>query len=424
MNITDTSMGEYRIAIIGLGYVGLPLLKFFSEKYQTIGFDINSNRIRELRNGLDVTNELEFEDLANLKFTDELEQIKDSNVYIITVPTPINEDKSPDLSALESASILIGGIIKSDDLIIYESTVYPGCTEEVCIPILQKESNLKLNKDFHVGYSPERVVPGDRTKTIDKIQKIVSASSNEALDKIDMLYSNIIIAGTYRAKSIVVAEAAKAIENAQRDLNISFVNELAIIFSKIGIDTNDVLEAAATKWNFHRYTPGLVGGHCIGVDPYYLVYKSKKLGYTPKVILSGRNLNESISSHIVDTILIAYESKNNKKADKSCKALILGITFKENCPDIRNTGVFNIIKTLEKKQISYDVYDPVASKEEVAEEYKIELSTPIKRQYEFIILAVGHRDFYKFNPDDFLKENGVVFDVKSFYPQENNYLRL
>lgn len=417
-------MSEYRIAIIGLGYVGLPLLKFFSDKYRTIGFDINSIRVKELRNGIDITKELEFEDLLNLKFTDELEEIKDCNVYIITVPTPINKDKSPDLRALESASTLIGGLIKHDDIIIYESTVYPLCTEEVCIPILEKESNLKLNKDFHVGYSPERVVPGDKSKSIEKIQKIISGSSNEALDKIDSLYSTIIKAGTYRAKSIVVAEAAKAIENAQRDLNISFVNELSIIFNKLGIDTKDVLEAAATKWNFHNYTPGLVGGHCIGVDPYYLVYKSKELGYIPKVILSGRKLNESIGLHIVDTIIKAYESKNNKKVDKACKALILGITFKENCPDIRNTGVYSIIETLEKRRILFDVYDPVASKDQVLEEYKIELRKPSKKRYEFIILAVGHNEFDKFNPDDFLRENGVVFDVKSFYPMEKKYLRL
>jgi UDP-N-acetyl-D-glucosamine/UDP-N-acetyl-D-galactosamine dehydrogenase len=414
----------YKIGIVGLGYVGLPLLKFFSKKFNTIGYDINPNRISELKEGQDSTRELAAEDLENLIFSNSLAGLKECNVFIITVPTPILEDKSPDLKPLKSSSLMIGSILKKNDLVIYESTVYPKCTEEVCIPILEKESGLVLNEDFYVGYSPERVVPGDKTRTIDKIMKIVSGSSLEALEIVDHLYSQIIKAGTYRAASIPVAEAAKAIENAQRDLNISFVNELAIIFSKIGIDTTEVIEAASTKWNFHSYKPGLVGGHCIGVDPYYLVHKSREVGYIPEVILSGRNLNESVSDHIVKSVTDKLAEQNAQIIVKNLSCLVLGITFKENCPDVRNTGVYNLVQSLKKSGIRTEIYDPVASKNKVLEEYNLTLKEPREKSYDIVILAVGHDCFKTLNPNEYTKSNGLVYDIKSFYPRENNYIRL
>jgi UDP-N-acetyl-D-galactosamine dehydrogenase len=408
-------MNNIKIAIIGLGYVGLPLAVEFSKKYSVVGFDTNQIRIQELENNFDRTGELTTDELRktlSLIFTSAVNSINDCNVYIITVPTPIDVYKKPDLTPLLKASETVGKVLKSGDIVIYESTVYPGCTEEDCVPVLEKFSNLKFNQDFFCGYSPERINPGDKERTLTKILKITSGSDNATADFVDNLYKSIIEAGTYRAASLKVAEAAKVIENCQRDINIAFVNELALIFSKIGLDTLSVLEAAGTKWNFLPFRPGLVGGHCIGVDPYYLTHKAEALGYKAEVILSGRRINDSMGGVIANKV-VKLLIKNGKTINQS-KVLILGITFKENCPDIRNTKVIDIIAELEDFEVKIDIYDPWADNEEVKQHYGYNISKNINLEdYDGIILAVAHKDFLK---DHFLKQiesfKGVVYDVK------------
>jgi UDP-N-acetyl-D-galactosamine dehydrogenase len=413
------------IAIIGLGYVGLPLAIEFGKKYRTIGFDIDKNRIEELTNGKDRTNEADLEQLKistsksndennlGLFFSSELNDIVNSNVFIITVPTPIDQFKAPDLRPLIKASEMIGKIIKKDDIVIYESTVYPGCTEEDCVPVLERESGLKFNIDFFCGYSPERINPGDKVNTLTKIKKVTSGSTPKIADVVDELYKSIIIAGTHKAPSLKVAEASKAIENAQRDVNISFVNELALIFEKMGIDTSDVIDAAGTKWNFLKYRPGLVGGHCIGVDPYYLAHKAESLGYHPQVILSGRRVNDMMGMFVANKVVKLLIKKEHKV--NASKALILGVTFKENCPDIRNSKVIDIYKELCQYGIIVDVYDPHADKHEVEKEYKINLINQIDEKYDAIILAVSHDEFLKIDIKKIVTgRNAVIFDTKSF----------
>jgi len=410
-----------KISIIGLGYVGLPLAVEFSKLYNVIGYDIDIDRINSLNDGVDVTNEVDFYNLSkskNLTFTSDLNKIIDSNIYIITVPTPVDINKKPDLSILQNATRMVAKIIKKGDIIVYESTVYPGCTEEICVPILENFSLLKYNIDFFCGYSPERINPGDKVNTLTKIKKVTSGSTKEIAIFIDDLYSSIIIAGTHLAPSIKVAEASKAIENAQRDVNISFVNELALIFDKMDIDTNDVLAAASTKWNFLNFKPGLVGGHCIGVDPYYLASKSVELGYSPNVILSGRKVNESMGKFIVEKC-IKLLINNNFQINKS-RALILGITFKENCPDIRNTRVIDIYRELIKLDIQVDFHDPIANPKNVYDEYKISLLTKEKlTNYDLIIYAVSHQDFLNIDLLNLKSsEKAIIYDVKGVLPIE------
>jgi UDP-N-acetyl-D-galactosamine dehydrogenase len=412
------------IGIIGLGYVGLPLAVEFSKKYEVVGFDINVSRVNDLENGIDATLEVKKEELAiqkNIIFTNDINKIKKCNIYIVTVPTPLTKLKTPDLTPLLTATKMIGEILKPNDLVIYESTVYPGCTEEDCVPILEKESKLVYNKDFFCGYSPERINPGDKINTLTKIIKVTSGSTPAIADFVDKLYSSIILAGTHKASSIKVAEASKAIENAQRDLNISFVNELSLIFDRMNIDTIDVINAASTKWNFLPFRPGLVGGHCIGVDPHYLVHKSVSLGYLPQVILSGRRVNDNMGVFIVNKIIRLLIRKGIKI--KGCKALILGITFKENCPDIRNSKVIDIIEELNHFEIETEVLDPYANRNEVLEEYNVEVKTDIseisKKQFGLIIHAVSHDFFKEFKLKDYLEDDSVIFDVKSTLPREH-----
>ena len=409
-----------KIAIIGLGYVGLPLAVEFGKKYSSLGFDINKQRIRELKEGYDRTlesNKSEIDDSKSLLFSSDFEDLNSYNVYIVTVPTPINQFKSPDLTPLLSASKMIGSILKKGDIVIYESTVYPGCTEEDCVPVLEKESGLKFNIDFYCGYSPERINPGDKINTLTKIKKVTSGSTPEVANFVDQLYKSIITAGTHKAPSLKVAEASKAIENAQRDVNISFINELALIFDRMGIDTNDVIEAAATKWNFLKYKPGLVGGHCIGVDPYYLAHKAESLGYYPQVILSGRRVNDMMGMFVANKVVKLLIKKEHKVNDS--KALILGITFKENCPDIRNSKVIDIYNELLHYGINVDVYDPYADKSEVQKEYNITLINEIKEKYDAIILAVSHNDFLKVEYKKIIKgDNSIIFDTKSCLDRE------
>ena len=408
-----------KISIIGMGYVGLPLAVEFGCKYQTVGFDINQNRIEALRNNIDHTNETSLEDLNQAQFLEysfDQESIEDSNIYIVTVPTPIDQSNTPDLSAIKDASRLISKVLKSGDLVIYESTVYPGLTEEICIPILE-ESNLRLNQDFYCGYSPERINPGDKLHRLKDITKVVSGSNLKALDIVDELYSSIINAGTYRAQSIKVAEAAKVIENTQRDLNIALVNELSIIFNKLEIDTAAVLDAASTKWNFIKYSPGLVGGHCIGVDPYYLTYKSEQVGYSPKIILSGRKVNNEMPAYICSKLIESMESRNI--LFRESKVLILGFTFKENCPDIRNTKVIDLYGELKKLNLNVDIFDPHADNLEAFREYNISLMENVKHgDYDAVILAVPHDDFIEQGHDYILtlvKPKHVFFDLKSAF---------
>ncbi len=403
-----------KIAIIGLGYVGLPLAVEFGKKYQVIGFDINHDRISELKKGFDRTNESNKEEIFSAKylhFSSEVDKLKEYNVFIVTVPTPINKFKSPDLQPLIKASAMLGGILKKGDIVIYESTVYPGCTEEDCVPVLESYSGLKFNVDFFCGYSPERINPGDKVNTLTKIKKVTSGSTPEIAEVVDLLYKSIILAGTHKAPSLKVAEASKAIENAQRDVNISFVNELALIFDKIGIDTHDVLDAAGTKWNFLKYRPGLVGGHCIGVDPYYLAHKAESLGYHPQVILSGRRVNDNMGLFVANKVVKLMIQKGI--TIKGAKALVLGVTFKENCPDIRNSKVVDIYNELIQFGLDVDVYDPHADAKEVSHEYGISLvSTPIK--YDAVVLAVAHDEFIHINLSELKNsENCVVFDIKA-----------
>lgn len=424
------NLSDKKIAIIGLGYVGLPLAIEFGKKYKTLGFDIDQQRIQELREGKDRTKEADLIGLqealgkskekssAGLTFSDKTEDLKQYNIFIVTVPTPIDQFKAPDLKPLLKASEMIGCILKKSDIVIYESTVYPGCTEEDCVPVLEKFSGLKYNIDFFCGYSPERINPGDKVNTLTKIKKVTSGSTSEIAEVVDSLYKSIITAGTYKASNIKVAEASKAIENAQRDVNISFVNELALIFDRIGIDTTDVIEAAGTKWNFLKYKPGLVGGHCIGVDPYYLAHKAESLGYHPQVILSGRRVNDNMGMFVANKV-VKLMIKKGHKVDGS-KALILGITFKENCPDIRNSRVIDIYRELLQFGINPDVYDPHADKEEVRHEYGINLiNNIINQQYDAIILAVCHDEFLKFDFSSLKNtQKAVVFDTKSFLNRE------
>lgn len=410
----DTKTTSPKIAIIGLGYVGLPLAIAFGQKYATVGFDTLTKRVDELKEGKDHTLQSSSEAILNasqLSFSDQLSTIKDCNIYIVTVPTPVTPSKEPDLSFLLNATASIGTILKKGDIVIYESTVYPGCTEEDCVPVLEKTSGLKYNEDFYCGYSPERINPGDTIHTLTTIQKITSGSTPAVADIIDALYQSIITAGTYKASSIKVAEAAKSIENAQRDINISFVNELALIFDKMNIDTTEVLEAAATKWNFLPFKPGLVGGHCIGVDPYYLAHKASSLGHTPQVILSGRHVNDQMGAFVADKLIRLMQERLIDIADS--KVLILGVTFKENCPDIRNSKVFDIHAQLVKKGINVDVFDPFANAEEVKQKHQIELITSLDN-YDGIILAVAH-DFFKALDYGKLQRNkkAVIFDTKA-----------
>jgi len=415
-------MDSYKIGIIGLGYVGLPLAIEFSKKYKTIGFDLNQKRIDELNKGVDSTNEANLEELktqlANkLILVDDLEKIKTCNIYIITVPTPITKFKTPDLSYLLSASNAIGSILKKGDIVIYESTVYPGCTEEECVPVLEKSSGLIYNKDFFCGYSPERINPGDKINTLTKIKKVTSGSTPGIAKIVDQLYSSIITAGTHLASSIKVAEASKAIENAQRDLNISFVNELALIFDKIGIDTEEVIDAAATKWNFLKFKPGLVGGHCISVDPYYLAHKAESMGYYPEVILSGRRVNDQMGKFVAEKVVKLMNQKGIPV--RNSKALILGITFKEDCPDIRNSKVPDIYNELQNYGLLVDIYDPNAIKQEVKHEFNIDLIDQ-PNSYDAIILAVSHNEFKSIDLSSLKSKNGaVVYDIKSFLDKKS-----
>ncbi|WP_341838411.1 nucleotide sugar dehydrogenase [Chitinophaga pollutisoli] len=412
-----------KIAIIGLGYVGLPLAIEFGKKYDVLGFDINEKRIDELRKGEDHTKEADTEGLLQvtkerdnekgLWFSANQDDLKAYNVFIVTVPTPIDQFKSPDLRPLISASRMLGKVLKKGDIVIYESTVYPGCTEEDCAPVLEQFSGLTYNVDFFCGYSPERINPGDKVNTLTKIKKVTSGSTPEVAETVDNLYKSIITAGTHKAPSIKVAEASKAIENAQRDVNISFVNELALIFDRIGIDTTDVIEAAGTKWNFLKYKPGLVGGHCIGVDPYYLAHKAQALGYHPQVILSGRRVNDNMGMFVANKVVKLMIRKGHKV--DGARVLILGITFKENCPDIRNSRVIDIYQELQQFGTNVEVYDPHASKTEVKHEYGVDLIDEISHAYDAIILAVAHNEFLDI---DFKKlangHNTVLFDTKSF----------
>ncbi len=412
-----------RIAIIGLGYVGLPLAVEFGKKYDTVGFDIRAERVRELREGRDSTLEVSREELAaclRLQFASDPEQIRECNAYIVTVPTPIDAAKRPDLTPLVKASQTIGSVLKRGDVVVYESTVYPGCTEEVCVPILEKTSGLVFNRDFHCGYSPERINPGDKQHRVTSIRKVTSGSTPATAELVDKLYGSIIEAGTHKAGSIKIAEAAKVIENTQRDVNIALINELALIFNKLGIDTLEVLEAAGTKWNFLPFRPGLVGGHCISVDPYYLTHKAQEIGYHPEVILAGRRINDGMGAHVASQTVRLMARKGINPV--GAKVLILGLAFKENCPDLRNTRVVDIIANLNDYQAQVDVHDPWVDAAEAKHEYGLTtVQTPEPGSYDAVVLAVGHRQFADMGAKGvraFGKPNSVVYDVKYVLPQD------
>lgn len=425
-------MEQYTIGVVGLGYVGLPLALAFATKYTVKGYDINAERISQLRQGIDITHELAPEQIRaatatteetpsaktrGLQFTTELKALKDCTIYIITVPTPLGKENQPDLTYLVRASSSIGSILKKGDLVIYESTVYPGCTEEVCVPVLEVFSKLACNKDFFVGYSPERINPGDKARPITSIQKITSGSTVRSAQKVDQLYASIITAGTYKAPSIKVAEAAKAIENAQRDVNISFMNELALIFDRLNIDTQEVLKAASTKWNFLPFKPGLVGGHCIGVDPHYLAYKAMQTGYTPQVILSGRKVNEQMGVFVGEKVITLLAKKFLGHIGGKT-VLILGFAFKENCADTRNTKVIDIYTTLRAAGLEVSVYDPLVNAATVQKEYGLSLVAAPAQNYDAIVLAVGHDAFQQIDFTGY-KENGtVIYDAKGVLPVE------
>ena len=422
-----------KIAIIGLGYVGLPLAVEFAKKYKVLGYDIDLSRTNELARGNDETLEVTSDDLNSviqkspsdigLSISSNFEDLKDYNIYIITVPTPINEFNLPDLKPLISASKTIGEVLDKGDIVIYESTVYPGCTEEECIPVLEKYSSLKFNYDFFCGYSPERINPGDKINTLTTIRKVTSGSTPEIATFVDDLYNSIIDAGTFKASSIKVAEASKAIENAQRDLNIAFVNELSKIFNKIGIDTLDVLEAASTKWNFINLKPGLVGGHCIGVDPFYLVHKSLSVGYNPELIVSARKLNESMGLYVANRMMKLILSKN--LLIKHCKILILGVTFKENCPDIRNTKIVDVYNNLKKNNVDVDIYDPIADELEVQKHLGIQLINKISiNDYDGIIAGVAHSLFKEIDFEAAYKSGVIIYDLKGSLPRKYTHERL
>jgi UDP-N-acetyl-D-galactosamine dehydrogenase len=421
---------EDKIAIIGLGYVGLPLAVEFAKQFFVVGFDINKQRINELNSGLDKTLEVDNENLKSvlttdlkaskgLYITDDIEALAVCNVYIITVPTPTDALNKPVFTPLIKASETVGKVLNNDDIVVYESTVYPGATEDICIPVLEKTSGLTFNTDFYAGYSPERINPGDKHHTVTKILKVTSGSTPEIAIRVDNLYKKVITAGTHLAPSIKVAEAAKVIENSQRDINIAFVNELSKIFRLLDIDTKAVLEAAGTKWNFLKFSPGLVGGHCIGVDPYYLAQKAIESGYNPEIILAGRKMNDSMGGYVATETVKMMIKKG--ATIKGSNVLVLGITFKENCPDIRNSRVIDIIEEFQSYHVNVDVYDPWASKEEVKHEYGLDLKssiTDLKSDYDAIILAVSHNEFLELSLDNLKSDKSVVFDVKSLLPTE------
>lgn len=433
-------MNKPQIAIIGLGYVGLPLAVAFAKKYPVIGFDINQARVKQLQNNLDLTLEVASDKLATVNFdsladlevnqkglycTSDIKDITASNFYVITVPTPVDKNSKPDFTPLYKATETVSKILSKGDIVVYESTVYPGATEEECVPILEKGSGLVFNTDFYVGYSPERINPGDKEHTVEKILKVTSGSTPEMAEIIDQIYKNVITAGTFKATSIKVAEAAKVIENSQRDINIAFVNELSKIFNLMNIDTNEVLEAAGTKWNFIKFFPGLVGGHCIGVDPYYLADKALQLGYNPEIILSGRRLNDSMGPFVAQETIKIMLKKDI--AVKGSKVLVMGITFKENCPDIRNSRVIDVINELKSFGLAVDVYDPWASAEEVKDEYDINLvseSKDLDTDYSAIVLAVSHKEFIGFKFNDFVTDKFALYDVKGILPKEMSDGRL
>ena len=414
---------EIKVGVIGLGYVGLPLAVEFGKRFPTTGFDVKATRIADLNNQIDRTLETTPEELAEatrLRCTCDVEALEDCDVYIVTVPTPIDEGKQPDLTPLIAASATVGGVLSPGNIVIYESTVFPGCTEEVCVPILERESGLEFNRDFFCGYSPERINPGDKEHRLTTILKVTSGSSPEAAAAVDALYSSIIGAGTHLAPTIKVAEAAKVIENSQRDINIAFVNELAIIFDRLGIDTLDVLEAAGTKWNFLPFRPGLVGGHCIGVDPYYLAHKAQAEGYNPEIILAGRRLNDNMGRYAAARIIKLLIKQGHRVLDS--RVLVLGITFKENCPDIRNSRVIDVVDELTDFGVQVDVYDPWADKDEVEAEYEIPLidapTLEQRAQYDAVVLAVGHDRFRDLDLATFTKAQSVSFDMKAFFDRE------
>ncbi len=422
MNLFDR-----KIAVIGLGYVGLPLAVEFGRKFEVIGFDINQARVKELISGTDSTLEVSDIELAetSLTFSHDIEALRSANIYIVTVPTPINDHKQPDLTPLIKASEMLGSVISKGDIIIYESTVYPGATEEECLPIVEKSSALKFNQDFYAGYSPERINPGDKEHRVTNILKVTSGSTPEIAEIIDQLYKSIIVAGTHKASSIKVAEAAKVIENTQRDVNIALINELSIIFNKLNIDTLEVLEAAGTKWNFLPFRPGLVGGHCIGVDPYYLTHKAQTVGYHPEMILAGRRLNDGMGNYVVSQLV--------KKMLKKCiqvegaNVLVMGLTFKENCPDLRNTKVVDIVSELKEYNINVDITDPWCSNEETQHEYGLNIEHPKSNYYDAIILAVAHDEFKKLGGENirrFGKDNHILYDLKYILPKSEVDIRL
>lgn len=418
-----------RIAIIGLGYVGLPLAVEFGKKYPTLGFDINHRRVAELREGIEKTLEVDPAELAlatRLKYSSNPEDLRDATVYIVTVPTPIDEHKKPDLTPLQKASEMLGKIIKRGDIVVYESTVYPGATEEYCVPIIEQVSGLTFNRDFFAAYSPERINPGDKEHRLTTIKKVTSGSNEETADFIDSLYGSIITAGTHKAPSIKVAEAAKVIENTQRDLNIALMNELAIIFNKMGIDTEDVLKAAGTKWNFIPFIPGLVGGHCIGVDPYYLTHKAEAIGYHPQVILAGRRINDGMGNYVVNQLI--RKMVNRRIQVNGSNILVLGLTFKENSPDLRNTRVIDIINALKEYNVNVDVHDPWVSEDAAQEEYGITpIKTPEAGRYDAIVLAVAHHQFKELGADGlhvFGKQEYVLYDLKHVLPKSSSDMRL
>lgn len=417
-------MKRFKICVIGLGYVGLPLARLFSTKYDVVGFDMNQDRVNALMQGHDATLEVDDSLLQDaivnhgFKCTTDLAQIKDCNVYIVAVPTPVDENNRPDLRPLWGASETVGKVISNGDIVIYESTVYPGVTEEECIPVVEKVSGLEYNKDFFAGYSPERINPGDKEHTVEKIKKVTSGSTPEVADIVDSLYNSVLVNGTHKAQSIKVAEASKIIENSQRDVNIAFMNELAKIFNAMGIDTRDVIDAASSKWNFIKLTPGLVGGHCISVDPYYLIQKAQVYGVLPRVMFSARRLNDGMGDYVANQTVKCMNKKG--VVVKDSKILILGITFKENCPDIRNTKVVDIYHTLHEYTSNITIYDPWADKNKVMSEYGIEVVNEICREkrYDAVILAVAHDEFKNLNVMDLVKEKGVVYDVKGILDRE------
>jgi|UniRef100_UPI004027D729 UDP-N-acetyl-D-galactosamine dehydrogenase len=417
-------MKRFKICVIGLGYVGLPLARLFSTKYDVVGFDMNQDRVNALMQGHDATLEVDDSLLQDaivnhgFKCTTDLAQIKDCNVYIVAVPTPVDENNRPDLRPLWGASETVGKVISNGDIVIYESTVYPGVTEEECIPVVEKVSGLEYNKDFFAGYSPERINPGDKEHTVEKIKKVTSGSTPEVADIVDGLYNSVLVNGTHKAQSIKVAEASKIIENSQRDVNIAFMNELAKIFNAMGIDTRDVIDAASSKWNFIKLTPGLVGGHCISVDPYYLIQKAQVYGVLPRVMFSARRLNDGMGDYVANQTVKCMNKKG--VVVKDSKILILGITFKENCPDIRNTKVVDIYHTLHEYTSNITIYDPWADKNKVMSEYGIEVVNEICREkrYDAVILAVAHDEFKNLNVMDLVKEKGVVYDVKGILDRE------